>query len=134
MPKYAHPDILDGGANVIVAAAGTAGRVKQHLITAYTAGDSYATVISNSVASYDMVSGDFSQATNGSNGRELTIGAKSGNNASASSGATPDLHQAIVDSTNSKVWLVTDETTDQVITSGNPVNLGTFKYTVAQPT
>ena len=50
----------------------------------------------------------------------------------ANSGAAPDLHIAFTDST-SKVLLVTDETTDQVVTSGNTVNFPILTYTSAQP-
>lgn len=133
MPKWAAAAVLDNGPEHIRTLSGTAGRVKQHVITAYTAGDSYATVIGNSVAVYDMATADLVLSNSGSN-RRLTVAAKSGNNATAGSGPTPNLHLALVDSTGSAVLLVTDETTDQVITSGNPVNIGSWTYDVNQPT
>ena len=52
----------------------------------------------------------------------------------ASSGAGPNLHLAIVDSTGSAVLLVTDETTDQVVTSGGTFNVPSWTYDVNQPT
>ena len=45
-----------------------------------------------------------------------------------------DLHFCFVDTTNSKVLWVTDETTDQTITSGNPVTFPSLVYTANQPT
>jgi hypothetical protein len=54
--------------------------------------------------------------------------------ASANSGATPNLHIAFVDTVNSKVLWVTDETSDQVVTSGNTVNFPALTYTSGQPT
>lgn len=133
MAKWAAAIVLDNGPEYIRGLAGTAGRVKQHVIKAYAAGDNYATVIGNSCAVYDMAVGDLVMSSSGSN-RRMTVGAKSGNNATAGSGATPNLHLALVDSTTSAVLLVTDETTDQVITSGNPVNIGSWTYDVTQPT
>jgi hypothetical protein len=133
MAKWAHSDVLDQGPQFIRGLAATTGRVKQHLIKAYAAADSYATVVGNIVASYDMVQADLVLSSSGSN-RLMTVGAKSGNNASANSGASPNLHFALVDSTSSAVLFVTDETTDQVVTSGNPVTMNSWTYTVSQPT
>lgn len=133
MPKWAAANVLDSGPEFIRSLAATAGRVKQHVIRAYAAGDNYATVIGNSCGVYDMAQADLVMSSSGSN-RRMTIAAKSGNNATANSGATPNLHFALVDSTSSAVLLVTDETTDQVITSGNPISLGSWTYDVNQPT
>lgn len=133
MAKWAAAIVLDNGPEYIRGLAATAGRIKQHVVRAYAAGDSYATVIGNSCAVYDMAQADLVMSTVSSN-RRMTVAAKSGNNATAGSGATPNLHLALVDSTTSAVLLVTDETTDQVITSGNPVNIGSWTYDVNQPT
>ncbi len=45
-----------------------------------------------------------------------------------------NLHAAIVDSTGSVVLLVTDETTNQIVTSGGTFNLPSWTYDVNQPT
>lgn len=133
MPKWAASNVLDSGPEYIRGLAATAGRIKQHVIKAYTAGDNYATVIGNSCGVYDMAQADLVMSSSGSN-RRMTVAAKSGNNATAASGASPNLHFALVDSTSSAVLLVTDESTDQVITSGNPISLGSWTYDVNQPT
>lgn len=127
MAKYVHSDALDGGLNAI-----KSGAIRMMLIKAYTAADSYATVTGNSICEVIMASGDY--ALTGANGaaRILSVSAKSGV-AFANSGATPNLHIAFTDNV-SKVLMVTDETSDQVITSGNSVNFPTLTYTSGQPT
>jgi len=127
MPKWTHTDVLDNGLNEIV----NNGDVL-HVISAYAAADNYATVTGNSVANYSLAGGDKTLAAHATTGRKVTIGAKSGNNATATA-ASPDLHLAVVDSVNSKVLYVTDETSDQPITSGNPVNTPAFDLQLPQP-
>jgi hypothetical protein len=126
LAKYVSADVLDGGLNAIRNSA-----VRMLLLKAYTAGDSYATVTGNAISEITMASGDYTLSGADGAARVLTVSAKSGT-AFANSGATPDLHIAFTDST-SKVLLVTDETTDQVVTSGNTVNFPILTYTSAQP-
>lgn len=133
MAKWANSLLLDGGSDLIRTYAGTASRVKMHVIKAYSAGDSYATVVTtNSCGSVDMVAGDFVQSGAAGAARTTTIGAKT-ISLTANSGASPDLHIAVVDSTGSQVLLVTDETSNQVLTSGNSFNVPSWTYQVGQP-
>lgn len=132
MAKWANALILDGGSDLIRTRAGTVARVKMHVIKAYSAADSYATVVGNSCAVVDMATADYVQSSSGSN-RLTTIGAKSGVTVTANSGAGPDLHIAHVDSVSSEVLYVTNETSDQVLTSGNTVNIPAHTYRVDQP-
>ena len=126
MPKWVHADVLDGGLNAI-----KTGASKMLLISAYAAGDSYATVTSNKLAEVAMVSGDYTLSSSGSN-RVLTTA--SGKSATASAGAAaPDLHIAFTDGASKVLW-VTDETSDQAITSGNTINFPALTYTSNQPT
>lgn len=134
MAKWANASLLDGGSDLIRTLAGTAARVKQHLIKAYTAGDSYTVAVTvNGLGSVDMVAGDFVQSGAAGATRTTTIGAKS-ITLTASSGAAPNLHIALVDSVSLAVLLVTDETSDQVVTSGGSFSVPAWTYTVAQPT
>ena len=134
MPKWTTASVQDGGSDVLRTLAATAARVKQHLIKAYAAGDSYATVVTtNGLGSVDMAAGDFVQSGAASATRTTTVAAKS-ITLTASSGAAPNLHIAIVDSVGLVVLLVTDETSDQVVTSGNSFSAPAWTYTVAQPT
>jgi hypothetical protein len=127
MARYAHIDVLDGGLNAIAAAT------KMLLIKNYTALDSYATVTGNKVCEVTLVSGDFSKS--GADGAprvlNMNINLKSGT-ATGSSIVSDDLHIAFTDGV-SKVLLVTDETTNQVITSGNTVNFPQLSFTSNQP-
>lgn len=127
MAKFAHSDVLDGGLNAIKNNA-----TKMLLLSAYAFGDSYATVTGNKLAEVAMTSADFTLASSGNN-RTLTSATKSAN-ATAGASGSPDLHVAFVDATNSKVLWVTDETSNQPITSGNPVDFPAFTYTGQQPT
>ena len=52
----------------------------------------------------------------------------------AASAAGPSNHYAVVDATNSKVLYVTEEGSDQPITSGNPVTLKSVVIKATQPT
>lgn len=132
MPKFANASVLDGGSDVLRALAATAAKVKMHVIKAYTAGDAYATVVTtNSCGSSDLVAADLAQSASGTT-RRTTVAAKS-IAVATSSGAAPNLHIAIVDSVALTVLLVTDETTDQVLTAGNTFNVPAWTYDVAQP-
>lgn len=134
MAKWAAASVLDGGSDSIRTLAGTAARVKMHVIKAYSAGDSYSTVVTtNGCGSVDMVAGDFVQSGAAGSARVTTIAAKT-ITLTANSGATPNLHIAIVDSVSSAVLLVTDETSDQVLTSGGTFAVPSWTYTVGQPT
>jgi len=132
MAKWANQLILDGGSDLMRTRAGTAARVKMHVIKAYTAADSYATVTGNSCGSVDLVAGDMVQSSSGSN-RVTTWGAKT-ITLTANSGAAPNNHIAIVDSVSSDVLYVADETTDQQLYTGNTFNVPAFTWTVNQPT
>jgi len=133
MAKWANVLVLDGGSDLIRTRAGTAARVKQHVIKAYAASDSYATVVGNSCAVVDMAAGDFVQSGAAGASRVTTVAAKNAVSVTANSGAGPNLHIAVVDSVSSEVLYVTDETSDQVLTSGNTVNIPSYTYTLPQP-
>jgi hypothetical protein len=127
MAKYAHADVLDGGLNGIKNVA-----IRMLLLKAYAAGDSYATVTGNAICTVVMVSGDYTLSGADAAPRVLTVAAKTGT-ASAGSGATPNLHIAFTDNVSKVLW-VTDETSDQVVTSGNTINFPSLTYTSNQPT
>lgn len=127
MAKYINPHVLDNGLACIGTAA-DAGTVKYHLLKAYAAGDSFATATGNSVAAVAITSGDLTLAAHNTTGRKVTVAQKSAT-ATGNSGATPDLHLAIIDHSNSRVLLVTNETTDrQVLTNDAVVLPSTYWY------
>lgn len=127
MAKYVHADVLDGGLNAI-----KNGAIRMLLLKAYSAADSYATVTGNAICTVTMASGDYTLSGADNAPRVCTTATKSGT-ASANSGATPNLHIAFTDNSSKVLW-VTDETSDQVVTSGNTVNFPALTYTSSQPT
>ena len=129
MPKWTHPDAIFGGLAYIKANAN-----QMHVLKTYTPADTYATVIGNSCGNAAMTSADYTQGTGSGSSVTLTTAAGKTATASASSGAGPNLHYAFVMSGTSTVLHVTDEPTDQVITSGNPITFGVTTITATQPT
>lgn len=125
MAKYAHPDVLDQGPNFIKVNCN-----KIAVISAYTFGDTYATVNGNILAEAAMTSTDFTLASSGNDRTLTTASGKSDTSANVTGAAS---HIAFVDTVNSKVLWVTEETSGQTITSGNPVNFPSLVYTAKQP-
>jgi hypothetical protein len=126
MAKFVGSDVLDNGLNYIKNNAS-----KMLLLKAYAFNDDYATVIGNSICEVDMTAGDYALADAASNARKITVESKNGT-ASGNSGATPDLHIAFTDGV-SKVLVVTDETTDQVVVAPNLITFPSLVYTSGQP-
>lgn len=126
MAKYAHPDVLDQGINYIKTNCD-----KMAVIDAYTFGNSYATVDGDILAEVSMTSTDFTLGTSGNNRTLTTATGKSDASANATGAAS---HIAFVDTVNSKVLWVTEETSGQIITIGNAVNFPVLVYTSQQPT
>lgn len=131
MSRYSHPDVLDNGIAYIKANCNAA-----ILITAFAT--DYATVNgANKIAEATLVTGDF--AISGADGaaRVLTgtIAGKAAGNAAQSLADGTVMHVAFVDTTTSKVLHVTEESSNQPITSGNPVQLNSnLTYAANQPT
>lgn len=131
MAKWVHSNVLDQGPNYIKTTATTL--VHMLVIKAYSAGDSYATVTGNACnAGVVMANGDFVFSSSGNN-RVMTTAAGKSQAANANSGASPDLHIAFTNGVDTVLW-VTDETSNQVITSGNTINFPQITYTANQPT
>lgn len=134
MAKYYNPDILDFGLDRIRAKIAATNTVKLHVLKAYTTSDVYNTAKNtNSVGSVTLATGDLTLADQGTLGRQVTISSKT-ITASADSGTNPDLHIAILDETESKILLVTDETSNQQIANGNTLNIPTWSAKMNQPT
>lgn len=128
MAKWVNADVLDAALNNIKTNCNAVAA-----ILAYTAGDSYATVTggSNVLAQAAVTSADFTGPA-GSSSRALTL--NSGKQDSAANADGNPTHIAFLDTVNSKVLWVTDETSANVITTGNPVTFPSLVYTSNQPT
>src|SRR6478736_2546020 len=125
MAKYAHVDILKGGGLALQSAG-----IKMYVLGSYTLLDSYATVLAAAITpAITLASGDYSFSGADGASQVCTIASKTTTANASSSG---NLHLAITDGA-AKVLLVTD-VTDQVVTSGNPITVPAFTFTVPQPT
>lgn len=128
MAKWVRSGVLDNGINDIKNNA-----VRMLLLSTYATGDSYAVVVANALnAGVVMAPGDFTVAAAGNN-RTLSVVAGKTQAANASAGGTPDLHIAFTDGAAAVIW-VTDETSNQPITSGNLLTFPAIVYTSNQPT
>ncbi len=131
MTVYAHADVLDQGPKYIKDNCD-----KVILISAYS--NVYATVNgANKVAEATLVTGDFALAGADGAARVLTatLTGKSGGNAAQTVNPGTGMHVAFVQTGASKVLYVTTESSDQAITSGNPVQFNSNPtYTSNQPT
>ena len=131
MTTYAHADVLDNGPKYIKDNCN-----KVILLSAYT--NVYATANgANKVAEATLVTGDFALAGADGAARVLTatLTGKSGGNAAQGVDPGTGMHVAFVDTVASKVLYVTTESSDQTITSGNPVQFNSNPtYTASQPT
>ena len=125
MAQWAHADVLDNGINYIKTNCN-----KMALVSAYTNGDSYATVNGNILAEVTMTSADFTLGTSGSD-RTLTVASGKQDSAANASGNAADI--VFLDTANSKVLWVTEETSGQTITASNPVTFPSLVYTAKQP-
>ncbi|MCB1899714.1 hypothetical protein, partial [Denitromonas sp.] len=118
MPRYAHADFLDGGSTAFIAACDVV-----YLVDAYTT--SYATASGSAkIGQAALVPGDFSVAGADGAARVMTL-AISGKSAGNAAKAVPDgtnMHLVFCNIAASKVLYVTEESTDQPVTLGNPVS------------
>jgi hypothetical protein len=103
------------------------------VLSAYTAGDTHATLVTNNLASTAMTvdTGDYTKAQGdaGARSRKVTMAAKSGVSVSASGTAT---HVGLTRTADTSVRLVTT-CTSQALTSGNTVNIPSWKHEFAPP-
>jgi hypothetical protein len=118
--------------NCVVAKA-----AKVILLKAYTAGDSFTDVhVTNNIGSADILETDFSGIIDGTpttSQRMSFTGAGPTDGANTLADAGTDLFIAIVNVTDSEVLAVTDETSNQPISVGNPLTFPTFYMQANQP-
>jgi len=130
MTKYAHSDTLDNGPGYVKTNCN-----KVILTNAYTS--IYATANTTAkVAEAALVTGDF--ALSGADGAArvltATLTGKAGGNALIAVADGTNMHLVFVDTVASKVLYVTEESSNQAITAGNPVTFNSNPtYTSGQP-
>jgi len=129
MAKWAHIDVLDNGPAYIKTNCN-----KIAAISAYTANDSYATVNAAILAEATISTTNFTLAGASGAPRTCSFAAGSSDASANASGGGANTHLAFLDTVNSKVLWITEETSDQAIVAGNPVNFPALVYTSNQPT
>ena len=104
------------------------------LLSGYSAADNWATVSANKVGEAAINNSNFSGigAGGAANSRQITFSGVTGSATATSTGN--NLHMAIVDTTNSKVLAVTNETTNVDIADGADLTFPSFYLQVNQPT
>lgn len=123
MTLYVHPDVHDSGLTIVQTAS-----ERLVLLSADPAGN-YASVAAATLAEVAVVDADFVIANGDTSGRKITVGAKS---TSVDVEGDPVI-AAVVDDTNSRILLATDETTVQTLYAGNTVNIPSFAYESRDP-
>lgn len=131
MSRYAHSLLLQNGPAYLAANAN-----KFILTDSYTA--SYATANGSAkVAECALVSGDFAIVSPDGSACVLTaaLAGKAAGNALKAVADGSNMHGVFVDTVNSRVLMVTEESSNAAITLGNPVVLSVSPtYSVGQPT
>lgn len=127
MAYFAHADVLENGPAYVKANA-----TKIMLISAYTFGDSFATVNAAKLSEAAVTTANWTWSASG-NDRVLTSTDNLTGSVAAASAAGPSNHYAVVDAAASKVLYVTEEGSDQPITSGNPITLKSVVIKATQP-
>ena len=122
MAKSVHNDVLDGAFDILDQA---------DLMTACSAEPTTRTEAITTFKLADIAmtpNTDYTKADGDTNGRKVTVAAKSTVNVDTSGTAT---HIALVDATR---LLYVTTCTSQALTSGNTVNFPTWKIEIADPT
>lgn len=130
MTKSVNDAVLDAALDFITNNA-TAIRV-----CATAAVTTYAIATANTLVSANVSGADFGSPANGdSSGRKMAIGAKNSQTARDTANATAQT-VVITQASGQRVLYVTDVTANsqQVIVSGNTVNIGTWDIEIADPT
>jgi hypothetical protein len=132
MAKWYSAAIQENGLAHLKTLAAGGKTITQHIVNTYSAGDSYATVVTNSLMSVAIANGDMVWSDGASASRVLTIAEKADVSITASS-STPDLHIVIVNTTDSEVHVANDETTNQALVSGGTKTIPAWTLVSPQP-
>lgn len=104
------------------------------LIDGYSQGDSWADVNTATVSTVSISTANFDTPGDaGTLARRLNFTGANDLSSAGGTGPTPDLHIALVRAASTTVLAVTNETSDQPITAGNPITYPSFYLQVSQP-
>lgn len=130
---YKSPAYLDGGADMLRTAAGTANRIRVHLLSAFASSDSWATITANSLANAALVAGDIVSSGAAGASRVVTFASK----AATATAADADLTGcvvAVLDHTSQVAHYVTaGSASPSAVSVGQTATIAAFTDTQSQP-
>jgi len=133
MAKWYSAAIQENGLAHLKTLAAGGKTITQHIVNTYSAGDSYATVVTNSLMSVAIANGDMVWSDGSASSRVLTIAEKADVAIAASTSGTINLHVVIVNTTDGEVHVANDETTDQPLVSGGTKTIPAWTLVSPQP-
>lgn len=119
--KAFHTDVYDKGLNNVKSSCN-----KIIITNGVPNVNDYGATVAMKVAEVSVSSGDFTISANGS-GRKISHPAVQGSVTSTTDGSA-DLHIAYLDTTGSRVLIVTDEQTNQALYQGNPLTFPSLDF------
>ena len=139
--KQLNTSVRDNGLQSIITAAGTANTVFMAVCegqpATYTAAQGLksggGTRVSAEVAlaAADLTLQNIGAETGIFAGREIAVAAKSGVSVAESTGASPDLVIVLYNKTSSTLYVVNEETSNQVLTAGGTVDIPTWDLRIS---
>jgi hypothetical protein len=133
MPAWLDNTASTGALDALLATiTNRVGTGEVHLVTDFTEGESYATVIGRSCGSASITAGDFSGPTSDGHNRILTFNGKAGTATQDATGPH-DLHIVFTNGSDT-LLAISDETSDQNIVNGNAINFPVIEIRALQPT
>lgn len=127
MAKYLHPDIFDNGLTELSSGTGMTIVVCDGAPTNLTEASNLLSGTGFRVSNEATLDAADVTLESITNGRQAAVAAQSVS-AAENSTATPDLWVAIYDGT--RLLVVTDETSDQELTAGNPITIPAFNIPI----
>ena len=127
MPKYIHPNALDGGLSFLKANIN-----KMGLVAAYAVTDTYATVNAALLADVPMATTDLIISASGLDQIITTASGKQDAAANASGGGAGN-HLVFLDTVGLRILMATPETSGQAVVLNNPVIFPSIVHTSKQP-
>ena len=142
--KQLNTTVRDNGLQAIITAAGTANTVFMAVCEGQPATFSDASLAKSAtptagmrvsaevaLAAADLTLGNVGAETGIFAGRQIAVAAKAGVSVTDSTSATPDLVIVLYNKTSSTLYVVNEETSNQVLTAGGTVDIPTWNLRIA---
>ena len=142
--KRLHTTIRDNGLSTVTTAAGTANTVFMAVCegepTTYAQASNakgnattpgFRVSAEVALAAADLTLGNIGTETGIFAGRQIAVAAKTAVSVTDSTGATPDLTIVLYNKTATTLYVVNEETSNQVLTAGGTVDIPTWAFRIA---